>query len=140
MNHIIYFFCKHVTTNPLNRYRLTHHYIFALAIILLELSDNIDNAIIAIILSYRDMSLNNHDRDNLRMRRQPSARVSFSHLRAAITARCLRPRNFYPWKEPRARFGSKHCGKHVKYNGNTTNLRVHIRDTHSKVYRVRDLL
>ena len=64
-----------------------------------ELSDNIDNAIIAIILSYRDMSLNNHDRDNLRMRRQPSARVSFSHLHAAITA-SLRPRNFYPWKEP----------------------------------------
>ena len=30
------------------------------------------------------------------------------------------------------------CGKRVKYNGNTTNLRVHIRDTHSKVYR--DLL
>ena len=27
----------------------------------------------------------------------------------------------------------KRCGKHVKYNGNTTNLRVHIRDTHSKV-------
>ena len=27
----------------------------------------------------------------------------------------------------------KCCGKRVKYNGNTTNLRVHIRDTHSKL-------
>lgn len=28
----------------------------------------------------------------------------------------------------------KLCGKHVKFCGNTTNLCVHLRDTHSKVY------
>ena len=28
----------------------------------------------------------------------------------------------------------KLCGKHVKYNGNTTNLRVHLHDTHRQVF------
>ena len=39
-----------------------------------------------------------------------------------------------PDKKKRSVAHCKLCGKRVKFCGNTTNLRVHLRDTHTKVY------